>query len=84
MGQVFCEMCHAVQDEEQQDKWGSVILSLLKENLFGGAHLRTLQRRVKDWRGVTAKRLVYAASDEPVSERSEQVELVLVGVGNKG
>ena len=31
-----------------------------------------------------AKRLVYAASDEPASERSEKVELVLVGVGNKG
>ena len=51
---------------------------------FSDAHLRTLQRRVKDWRGVMAKRLVYAASDEPASERSEKVELVLVGVGNKG
>ena len=51
---------------------------------FGDAHLRTLQRRVKDWRGVMAKKLVYAASDEPASERSEKVELVLVGVGNKG
>ena len=51
---------------------------------FGDAHLRTLQRRVKDWRGVMAKRLVYAASDEPASERSEKVKLVLVGVGNKG
>ena len=51
---------------------------------FSDAQLRTLQRRVKDWRGVMAKRLVYAASDEPVSERSEKVELVLVGVGNKG
>ena len=51
---------------------------------FGDAQLRTLQRRVKDWRGVMAKRLVYAASDKPASERSEKVELVLVGVGNKG
>ena len=51
---------------------------------FGDAHLRTLQRRVKDWRGVMAKRLVYSTSDEPASERSEKVELVLVGVGNKG
>ena len=51
---------------------------------FSDAHLRTLQRRAKDWCGGMAKRLVYAASDEPVSERSEKVELVLVGVGNKG
>ena len=56
---------------------------------FSDAQLRTLQRRVKDWRGVMAKRLVYATSDEPASdkpasERSEKVELVLVGVGNKG
>ena len=51
---------------------------------FGDAQLRTLQRRVKDWRGALAKRLVYAATDEPASERSEKVELVLVGVGNKG
>ena len=51
---------------------------------FGDAQLRTLQRRVKDWRGVMAKGLLYAESDGPVSERSEKVELVLVGVGNKG
>ena len=31
-----------------------------------------------------AKRLVYAASAEPASERSKKVELLLVRVGNKG
>ena len=40
-------------------------------------------RRVKDWRGVTAKRLVHAASDEPAAARSKKVELALAGVGNK-
>ncbi len=50
---------------------------------FGDAQLRTLQRRVKDWRGVMARKLVYAASVEPVPEPSERVELVLVGAGNK-
>ena len=50
---------------------------------FGDAQLRTLQRRVKDWRGVMAKGLIYAASDDPLSEPSEKAELVLVGVGNK-
>ena len=39
---------------------------------------------MKDWRGVMAKRLVYAASDEPASERSEKLQIVLVEVGNKG
>ena len=51
---------------------------------FEDAQLRTLQRRVKDWRGVMAKGLLYAASDGPASEPSEKVELVLVGVGNQG
>ena len=51
---------------------------------FGDAQLRTLQRRVKEWHGVMATKLVYAASDEPAPERSEKVELVLVGAGNKG
>ena len=35
---------------------------------------------MKDWRGVMAKKLVYAPSDEPASERSEKVELGL-GLG---
>ena len=43
---------------------------------FSDVQLRTLQRRVKDWRCVMAKRLVYATSDQPASERSEKVELV--------
>ena len=49
----------------------------------GDAQLRTLQRRVKDWRGVMARKLVYTASAEPAPEPSEKVELVLVGAGNR-
>ena len=45
---------------------------------LGDAQLRTLQRRVKDWRGVMARKLVYAAPVGPAPERSEKVELVLV------
>ena len=41
-------------------------------------------RKVRDCRGITAKRLVYAASAESASGRSKKVELVLVGVGHKG
>ena len=38
-------------------------------------------RRVRDWRGITAKGLVYPASDGPALERSKKVELALVGAG---
>ena len=41
---------------------------------FGEAQLRTLQRRVKDWRGVMARKLVYVAPVEPAPEPSEKVE----------
>ncbi len=38
--------------------------SALRPERYSDAPLRTLQSRVKDWPGVMAKRLVYAASDE--------------------
>ena len=51
---------------------------------FSDAQLRTLQRRVKDWRGVMAKRLVYTASDEPAVELRYRGELALVRTGISG
>ena len=48
---------------------------------FSDARLRTLQRRVKEWRGVMAKKLVYAACAEPVLEERDEGELVLAGTG---
>lgn len=45
---------------------------------FGDAQSRTLQGRVEDWRGVTAKRLVYAASDEYAVEHGGRGESALV------
>jgi len=36
---------------------------------FSGSHLRTLQRRVRQWRRVMARELVYASG-----ERSEMIE----------
>ena len=33
---------------------------------FGDGHLRTLQRGVKKWRGVMARKLVYAGLDQSV------------------
>ena len=51
---------------------------------FSDAQLRTLRCRVKDWRGVMAKRLVYAASGEPIPEPAHEGELALVGVVMRG
>ena len=82
---VCCDVLLWLQKDP--DSNAKDLLAKLREaypGRFGDAHLRTLQRRVKDWRGVMAKRLVYSTSDEPASERSEKVELVLVGMGNKG
>ena len=42
------------------------------------------QRRVKDRRGVRAKKLVYAASNEPSLQRSDKGEPGLVGAGIRG
>ena len=39
---------------------------------------------MKEWRGVIVKKLLYAASLEPESERNEKVESVLVGAGIRG
>ena len=44
----------------------------------------TLQRRVKDWRGVTAKKLVYAVSDELTAAQPCREEPTLVGAGIRG
>ena len=49
----------------------------------GDAQLRTVQRRVKNWRSVMARKLVYTAPLERASEPSEKVELVLVEVVNR-
>ena len=38
----------------------------------------SLQRRVKECRGVMANKLVYSASEEPIPERYDRGELVLV------
>ncbi len=44
-------------------------------------HLRTLQRRVQEWRGIMAHKLVYAASDETPAAQHPMRELVLVDGG---
>ena len=48
---------------------------------FSDTHLRTLQRRVQQWRGIMARELVYAVVDDPVPELPATPELALVGAG---
>ena len=45
----------------------------------GTVHLHTLQRRVQQWRGIMAKKLVYATAGEPMAEPAAMPELALVG-----
>ena len=59
-------------------------LSASHPERFSEAQLRTLQRRVKDWRGVMAKRLVYAAFDEYSVKQRYGGESALIGTGISG
>ena len=46
---------------------------------FSEAQLRTMQRRVKEWRGIMAKELVYTGTAETFAEPDLLPELALVG-----
>ena len=46
--------------------------------------IRTLQRRVRAWRGVMAKELVYATHDERILDQGNSCELVLARTGTNG
>ena len=70
--------------QEDPDAKAIALLNRLKSahpDRFSDTHLRTLQRRVQQWRGIMAKKLVYAAVDEPVPELPAMPELALVGTG---
>ena len=69
--------------QEDPDASAVVLLGRLQEaepDRFSRAHLRTLQRRVQQWRGIMAKKLVYATAGEPIAEPPAMPELALVGV----
>ena len=40
-----------------------------------------MQRRVKEWRGIMGKELVYAGTAEPFAQPNGLPELALVGAG---
>ena len=82
---VWCEVLLWL--EKDPDTNAKDLLARLRKahpNRFGDAQLRSLQRRVKGWRGVMAKKLVYAAPVEPAPEQRDRGELVLAGTGIRG
>ena len=54
-------------------------LQAAEPDRFSRAQLRTLQRRVQQWRGIMAEKLVYATAGEPMAEFPAMPELALVG-----
>ena len=77
---VWCDVLSWLQ--EDSDASAVVLLGRLQEaepDRFSRAHLRTLQRRVQQWRGIMAKKLVYAAAGEPMAGLPAMPELALVG-----
>ena len=77
---VWCDVLSWLQ--EDPDASAVVLLGRLQEaepDRFSRAHLRTLQRRVQQWRGIMAQKLVYATAGEPMAGPAAMPELALVG-----
>ena len=73
--------------QEDPDAKAIALLNRLKSahpDRFSDTHLRMLQCRVQQWRGIMAKELVYAVVDDPVPELPAMPELALVGGGTPG
>ena len=68
--------------QENPDITAKALLERLRINhpdRFTDAQLRTLQRRVQQWRGIMAKKLVYGTPDEARPDPGASPELTLVG-----
>ena len=81
---VSCDVLGWLQ--EDPDASAVVLLGRLQEaepDRFSRAHLRTLQRRVQQWRGIMSKELVYATAGEPMAGLPAMPELALVGADPK-
>ena len=81
---VWGEVLAWLQDEP--DATGKALMARLQSECpdrFTEAQLRTMQRRVKEWRGIMAKKLVYAGTDEASAASSGLPELALIGADSK-
>ena len=68
--------------QTEPDATGKALMARLQSehpDRFTEAQLRTMQRRVKQWRGIMAKELVYAGPAEPFAEPNRLPELALIG-----
>ena len=77
---VWCDVLSWLQ--EDPDAKAIALLNRLKAahpDRCSDTHLRKLQRRVREWRGIMAKKLVYATAGEPRAEPAAMPELALVG-----
>ncbi len=66
--------------QEDPDAGAVALLGRLQEaepDRFSRAHLRTLQRRVQQWRGIMANNLVYAASEAALPDPGGMPEIAL-------
>ena len=76
---MWCDVLEWLQ--EDPDASAMVLLGRLQADhpdRFSRANLRTLQRRVQQWRGIMANKLVYAASEATLSDRAGMPEMALV------
>ena len=72
--------------QTEPDATGKALMARLQSehsDRFTEAQLRTLQRRLKEWRGIMAKELVYAGTEETYTELDGLPELALVGVDSR-
>ena len=72
--------------QAEPDAKGKALMARLQSahpDRFTEAQLRTLQRRVKEWRGIMAQELVYASASDAATARTGLPELALVGPGAK-
>ena len=72
--------------QAEPDATGKALMARLQAehpDRFAEAQLRTLQRRLKEWRGIMAKELVYAGAEEICTELDGLPELALIGVDSR-
>ena len=78
---VWCEILHWLQ--QYPDITGSGLLNRLMDRYpgrYSRSQLRTLQRRVREWRGVIAKKLVNASAEHSELTEVKSGDIEPVGV----
>ena len=73
--------------QQEPDATAKALLERLRPfypGRFTDGQLRTLQRGVRQWRGVMAKELIYASADQPMPWGAATREIASVGVDSRG